>query len=140
MKRIRRWRYYCDYCGKAGGSGGHMEEHEKHCTSNPNRRCRMCDLVGEVQKTIGELSFALAKDIKAGNGHNFNLPITNLYDEANGCPACILTAIKNHRKNDIMGLDISWDFSFTDASKAFFAVYNESKQQEEYDATFGSIW
>ena len=33
--------YYCEYCKKKGLRS--LKIHEKHCTANPNRECRLCD-------------------------------------------------------------------------------------------------
>ena len=42
MKTVKKNVYYCDFCNKRGLSAGHMRAHEKHCTANPNRSCRIC--------------------------------------------------------------------------------------------------
>lgn len=62
MNKRRAWIYECEHCGKSGRSGGHISTHEKHCTMNPQRVCRVClmdrgDLCqGEgEQKPIAEL-------------------------------------------------------------------------------------
>ena len=47
MKTKRVNRYNCDYCGKRGYSVGHMKTHEKRCTLNLARECRMCYWVDE---------------------------------------------------------------------------------------------
>lgn len=36
--------YYCDFCKKKGMSAASMSKHEKHCTLNSNRQCRLCIL------------------------------------------------------------------------------------------------
>ncbi len=42
MRQKKVWRYWCDHCNK-GGCGKHqMQTHEKHCTMNPDRYCRLC--------------------------------------------------------------------------------------------------
>ncbi len=46
MKTKKVNRYWCDYCNKAGLSKSSMERHEKHCTLNPSRSCRVCSLLG----------------------------------------------------------------------------------------------
>ncbi len=35
--------YYCDFCKKHSLASWAMKEHEKHCTLNPDRICRVCD-------------------------------------------------------------------------------------------------
>ena len=42
MYRIHKFVYYCDYgCKKYLLSPSGMEKHERHCSLNPNRICRM---------------------------------------------------------------------------------------------------
>ena len=42
MKARQKWVYYCDFCKKKLMVRAAMERHEKHCTMNPDRVCRMC--------------------------------------------------------------------------------------------------
>ena len=44
MKTLLKKVYYCDFCKKKGMSASAMSVHEKHCTLNPNRQCRLCIL------------------------------------------------------------------------------------------------
>lgn len=46
MKRVLKYVYYCDHCNKRSLSGGHISTHEKHCTANPERECRICGRKG----------------------------------------------------------------------------------------------
>jgi hypothetical protein len=34
--------YYCEFCKKKTMTINSMTLHEKHCTLNPNRECRLC--------------------------------------------------------------------------------------------------
>ena len=52
MQVVQVNKYICDYCGKKQYASWAMKKHEKHCTMNPNRECRMCDLMGELQEPI----------------------------------------------------------------------------------------
>jgi len=55
MTRKRVWRYYCEHCKKSGGSAYHLREHEKHCTGNPERECRVCQMDrADVDRGEGE--------------------------------------------------------------------------------------
>lgn len=80
MRKAKRWRYYCDFCSKSGGHGGHMKTHEKHCTSNPARSCRMCRT--ESPDTQRHLDAIVSGGVEA------------LRMAARGCPACMLAAVK----------------------------------------------
>lgn len=62
MIKKKKWRYYCEFCSKSGGSGGVMSTHEKHCTMNPNRVCRLCKNMEEDQPDMREL-LAILPDI-----------------------------------------------------------------------------
>lgn len=73
--------YYCDYCKKH--SLRSLEKHEKHCTMNPNRDCRMCgrenvlDLVEKYKRAI--VSDRLMKDIQMS---------------VDDCPNCTLAILR----------------------------------------------
>lgn len=41
MKVRKKNVYYCDFCKKK--SLRSLKIHEKHCTANPDRKCRLCD-------------------------------------------------------------------------------------------------
>ena len=88
MKRIRRWRYYCDYCKKS--SGRSLADHEKHCTMNPARVCRFCKLLGETQRPLAELFAAIRSVPREGS------VLTALGNVTGKCPACILAAIRQY--------------------------------------------
>ena len=53
--------YICDFCGKKGLGAGHIKKHEKHCTMNPDRECRMCVLVSGAQTPLKELLALMPK-------------------------------------------------------------------------------
>jgi hypothetical protein len=104
------WRYWCDYCGKAGLSGGHMKNHELHCTKNPNRYCRMCHIIEFDAKPLPDLLEIMKPAINgwedsewAFEGKTYNEEkmkeiladcMKRLREAADGCPACILAAIR----------------------------------------------
>lgn len=56
MTRRQVWQYWCDHCGKHNLSAASIAKHEKHCTKNPARVCRMCKASGGEQLSIEELS------------------------------------------------------------------------------------
>ena len=92
MKQVKRWRYYCDHCKKAGGSKHHMRKHEERCTMNPNRVCGMCRMLEEVQSDIGDMIAAIGPYMPHSDWGDEAL--CRLRDSANGCPACMLAAIR----------------------------------------------
>jgi len=122
MKRKKVWRYYCEHCKKSGCSGGHIRSHEIHCTNNPTRICGMCKLARLDQLPIAELISALDSGDKKG--------VNNLRVLADGCPACMLAAIRqcnlladdNNRNIDYL------EYSFKKEREIFFSehLYQES--------------
>ena len=109
MRKVKRWRYYCDFCKKSGGSGGHMKKHEAGCTMNPNRVCGMCEIneEGSEQRPMAELLAIIEADGQpSGPTDEFGCysmeyykkisgPVPDALREAtNGCPACILAALR----------------------------------------------
>lgn|SRR6185503_10157169 len=108
MRKRRVWRYYCDFCKKANCHAAAMREHEEHCTNNPGRVCRMCEVL-ETRHTPLERLIALLPDP--------NMPDTRTNDEmwhgkpsplytalteampvlrkqADGCPVCVFAALR----------------------------------------------
>lgn len=132
MKMVMRPRYYCDFCKKKGGSAWHIRTHEANCTNNPSRGCRMCAAQGKPQVSLQAL-VALTRDIPA------------LRKAANGCPACMLAAIRQTKWTqtvieDNPGLACGWEeipehvrnWSFQDEATAFWARVNESEASADY--------
>lgn len=82
-------RHWCDFCNKAGLSASAMARHEKHCTMNPNRACRVCGMVADgrdsdfVPQTVAQLSALLPtpvtiEDDFGSNGSNTALRIQSM--------------------------------------------------------------
>jgi hypothetical protein len=119
------WRHYCDHCGKGGFSKPAMVKHEKHCTNNPNRECRMCAIIGEAPVPMPEL-LAVLEGIPYQSDQQEPY-LKALREKTLGCPACMLAAIRQHlnaaRKNyspDDCG-EWPWvTFDFKEERTAFF--------------------
>lgn len=63
VKKVNQ--YECDFCGKKNYSKGAMNKHEKHCTCNPNRECRMCvELNGGTTTDLIDLKSLVTEEIK----------------------------------------------------------------------------
>lgn len=92
MKRKQVWQYWCDHCGKHNLSAASIAQHEKHCTANPNRSCRMCAAMGLQQKTLSDL----VSCIDTSKEHE---GLDDLRAAANSCPACMLAAIRQSGAN-----------------------------------------
>lgn len=121
MRSVMRMRHYCDFCTKQTGTKQSMLKHEARCTANPNRKCGMCEMLGEVQKPISELIEAYETGFNA------------LRKAANECPACILAAQRQFWKGRAQDEGFGWDhpanteqngWNFKDACKEFWEHIN----------------
>lgn len=127
MKKILKWRYYCEFCKKSGCAAGHMAKHERHCCRNPSRVCRMCIAAGDVeQQSMLTLRSAL-----------LNGGLAELTDVAQHCPACILAALIQDRMTNPITFDKDHapsrefiEFDYKAASKSFWEDVN--RQRENY--------
>jgi len=125
MKEKRVWRYYCDYCKKSGCNKYAIEQHELHCTMNPERQCRMCDIIGNEQKPISELKQLLPSPTVKENDWGESAYIIdgslleNLRDATNNCPACILATIRQSGFQTGM-----YEFSFEKECQKFWDEQN----------------
>ena len=90
MRSQLRMRHYCDFCKKSGGTKPAMERHERGCTGNPDRHCRMCEIRGNVHHPMPELIAAV------GNGDRDGM--TRLRELTDDCPACILATLRQSKE------------------------------------------
>ncbi len=135
MTKKKVWRYCCDFCGKKGLSSGHMQAHEKSCTANPNRKCRMHDHYPDsVQEPVEVLINALRMDLVVAPEIVNGLPVHklwNLRSVSGTCPMCMLAAIRQsgikkwHETENPS--PPSLDFDFKKELTAAWAVINEDE-------------
>jgi hypothetical protein len=85
--------FVCEFCGKKQYALGAMRRHERHCTANPGRECRMCAL------TPDGCSAAHLPKLVAMLADEEELPRERMRKvrEATDCPACTLAAIRQSR-------------------------------------------
>lgn len=122
-------RYYCEYCKKANCSAASISRHEKACTMNPNRTCRMCALLDLEQPRMSDLLNVLPKPkiteeydiVTFRNVGEIEEKMKKLREVTENCPACILAAL---RQKGIPVRAIS-SFNFTEECSAFWSIFNE---------------
>jgi len=145
MRKKRVWRYYCEYCGKGGCSAGAMSKHEKHCTMNPNRECRMCEIMGEAQPDMSKLLAMLptGESFKKEDGFgSYSYPgldgavneiMPTLLEITNNCPMCIFSILRQRGL-----LPMYQGFNLNEELKKFWAEINDREDQETVnDALYG---
>jgi hypothetical protein len=133
MKKKQVWRYYCEYCKKANCSGSAIAKHEKSCTKNPNRICRMCKMLDKVQKPTKELLDLLPDHDPSDLVFRFgerNEPIEAGIDKlrkiTEDCPACILAALRQK------GIPVpATSFDFEKECKSAWADFNDEQIRRE---------
>jgi len=105
MRKVQRWRYYCDFCKKAGGAAAAMLKHEGSCTLNPDRHCRLCNLTNGGQAFEMPEALALLPDPTAWHAEWSQELQTDLAEKTEAampalreltqnCPACIMAALR----------------------------------------------
>lgn len=111
MRTKKVSRYWCDFCNKAGLRADAMQKHEKHCTMNPNRECRVCAHIngggGSDPERLAGLVKLLPTAVEyAHDGVGRPTPeyvafceaiqaaIPALREAADGCPACMMAALR----------------------------------------------
>lgn len=133
-------RYWCDHCNKAGLQAGAMRKHEKHCTMNPARSCRVCVLIEdgldsdtyEAKKPLADL-IAMLPDSTRYHASEYDWencidPHRDLMLEveavlpalrvaAGNCPACMLAALRLRK----IPVDMAEGFDFKTEMQAVFA-------------------
>ena len=113
--------YYCDFCKKH--SLRPLIEHEKHCTGNPNRVCRLCgntdisSIIPKFKITIppefikkDEFGFScMDGENKAKLDQMVEDKLREIREEVDNCPVCILTVIKCNMPYDHF-ISIKFDY------------------------------
>lgn len=138
MKKAKRWRYYCEYCKKSGGSKYHMENHERGCTNNPNRVCKMCGyLEDEVSPNLQDLIKIVDDSLEweivrwrcpwceFKEGKTEKSVIADL-KKITKCPACILAALRQSESTFMF----SRSFDYKAEKEAFWRDVNDARLQE----------
>lgn len=112
-----------------------MRKHEKHCTLNPQRECRMCKLADNKQPNLSWVMEILPKTEQykktnpiagfdmveyPGFDEAFKSILPQLKRRAGDCPACILSAIRQAK----IPVDMAEGFDYKTEVEAFWKDYN----------------
>lgn len=153
MKSKKVTQYQCEFCDKKGLSASHIASHEKHCTMNPKRVCRVCKMDHEGQTATGQVPIEtllailpepstlkkvvwteISKTIEWDSDavlQAMQTAIPQLRKISSNCPACILAALRQK------GFCIpTTGFNFKAEMEAIWDYINDSRaeanEREEY--------
>lgn len=110
-----------------------MKRHERGCTLNPDRECGFCQEAELCQEPMADLISALGKGDTEG--------MDKVRTLAEGCPACMLAAIRqvallSYGVEDKWGAvtlpcDAAMDFSFKKERERFWNELNSLRADDE---------
>lgn len=133
--------HYCEFCGKKRMRSNAMAQHERHCTANINRQCRMCEGKTNYKAIIKNISRKHRDDlvVKRGeHGDYYSMDAQNIVQEikemCRDCPACTLTVIR-HIGNPALYAN----YEYRNHSDEWFdRKQKEEAKRDEYDAMYGT--
>lgn len=134
MRTAMRPRYYCDHCNKGNGSPSAMRRHERGCTLNPQRICGMCSMLAREGGPAPAPPLHLLVETMDTEGFKAMCEI------ANGCPACILAALRTKNAMDpetgpyVAGpADGRESWSYATAKREWWGNWNDAQaERQEY--------
>uniref|UniRef100_A0A6M3L3C6 C2H2-type domain-containing protein n=1 Tax=viral metagenome TaxID=1070528 RepID=A0A6M3L3C6_9ZZZZ len=126
-------RYYCEFCPKAGCSASHMARHERGCTKNPNRICRVCGLLEQEQPDLTllvamwpDISQMVTNGIFNAEAHQIvGATLPAVREAAGNCPACIMASL---RQADIP-VPFVYGFNWTTEMDGVWREFNASRTE-----------
>lgn len=138
--------YYCDYCKKKGLSASAMSKHEKHCTGNSDRECRMCGNQHDYSLIIKGFNkrYKIVRDdtlnfvdLSMDKIEWIGKPITldEIHDITEGCPACTLTIMRLSGLNDWLFNDVL-HFDYIEEVKKWWAEVNKEMAKQNEMSTY----
>lgn len=136
VKKVNR--YYCEFCKKAGCSGGHIAKHEKHCTMNPNRICRMREKLHFIQPKISLVLEVLPnpadyeiEDKCNGYSDQFDVDIASgmskLRKITKTCPMCVMAALRQKG----IPIPVVKSFNYKEECASIWAAYNDEQHKSD---------
>ena len=145
MKVKKRNVYYCDFCNKR--SLRSLKTHEKHCTANPDRFCRLCgresirEIIDkyrtyfEVKETMDDKSWCDGTvNVEVIYHNDFSLQGIINYELNYECPNCIFAIIRCLGLNRYY-FDKKYQFDYKKALEDWwYKVNTEQRRQDEYDS------
>ena len=121
--------YYCEFCKAHKMTKNSMELHEKHCTANPDRHCRVCEN-GWDKDLLKKYEGRFVKD--SGVWTKGPITLAQLQEDVEYCPACTLAIIRQCNLNNSPGDFV--EFNYQKANKEY---WDERSAAYEDDRGYG---
>lgn len=131
--------YYCDFCRKGINSKHWMTVHERYCTRNPNRGCRLCARAG-WEPTRPDKFKHLMPDIEdyaqdadpdgrwRKSYQNYEKDMAEILAQIQkevDCPACVLAILRQS------GVPLwAWNYDFKSALAKFWEEQNNLRADD----------
>ena len=136
MRTILKKVYYCDFCKKY--SLRSLATHEKHCTGNVNRKCRLCEdiNINDIPTIVKGYNDRITNSSYNPDNLIFGTkiewkgePITleGLVSDVGDCPNCALTVM---RCADLYRLH-SFEYDYQKHLTQWWADVNEEQRAEQ---------
>lgn len=131
MRSLQRVIHYCDFCKKHHHAKRAMENHERGCTLNPDRTCRMCGREASRSPSIREMVAAIDLQLNQGMLVVSDEQFEKFQAQAESCPACVLAVIRQLRRERKAGAFVigsamnSWNYK--QACEQFWREVNKSR-------------
>ena len=127
--------YYCEYCGRHRLTRHSIELHEKHCTLNPHRSCRMCDQsdLGSVIEKYRNRFRVIEKDTQFGKSQeiewiNGEVTLADIESDTDCCPACTLAVMRLCGFNKFPAAP--FEFNYEEARKEWWDEKNANTAED----------
>jgi len=132
--------YYCEHCGRYRLTPQSIRDHERSCTANPNRVCRMgCENGIDLAEVIAafkarfeivreQVEWPLGAWTERIVWHGNPITIDEVLTITEVCPACTLAVIRQAGLNHILTGD-GWDYR--KAQREWWAERNYERMDEE---------
>ena len=146
MKVKKKNVYYCDFCKKK--SLRSLKIHERHCTANPDRECRLCErlsirgIIDKYKKYFytRETRKRLFEGWESSNiipVFKKKFTLTNIIGELDCvCPNCILAIIRCLGLNRYYFKE-KFKFDYKEALENWWKTVNEeARRQDEHDSIY----
>ena len=122
--------YYCEYCGRHRLAAGAIKGHESGCTLNPRRVCKWHEKVWKHSARV----LARWVRLSAVDRYATKEIIDAIHDEVEGCPACMLSALRQSGVEYHCNPDGTELWAYEEEVKEFRQYEREEEDRAEFES------